>query len=537
MPEIRCGVPESDGACLDVLVVGGGIIGAGVFRRCARQGYRVLLVDQGDFASGTSSRSSKLVHGGLHYLTHFQVRLARRACRDRDRLLRTAPGLVRALEISLPPGSIGRMPRWVGQAFLATYAHLGGGGVEAPSAASGSAPHPTGRVPHPDGGLNYTEAVTDDAGLVLRVLREGCRAGGHARNYVRLDSLILDGDGFVRGARLSDRRNGRQWGVLARTVVNATGIWADQIRGHIGMPPRLRFIRGSHLVIPWDRLPLMGAVAGIHPATGRPAYCVPWQGTTLVGSTSVPHDDPIDQEPTIQAREADYLLKWVQGLFAECGIGTQDVCATFSGLRAVVDSDSDRGIDASREPIVQEEDGLITVAGGKLTIFPSLAREVTDLIGRRMPAGIRRIGGNMGLDPLPDLPEDLPLPAGEARRILARYGEDALDRIARAPGNERRRLPGLPVSAAELRWSARSETPVHLDDLLLRRVRIGLTHPGATRQNLGRLSGICSRELGWSRRRRRAEELRFLRQVSRAHAMPGRAMAPQKRALHRAVAD
>jgi glycerol-3-phosphate dehydrogenase len=476
----------------DLIVVGGGITGAGVFREAARAGLRVLLLEANDFASGTSSRSSKLVHGGLQYLGRGHLRLALESTRERNRLLRSRPGLVTPLEFALPlfEGK-SRLARLKLGVALTAYRAIGGG------------EHRLSRLPLPAGAepveptparsirsfTRYVDARTDDARLVLRVIRDGVDAGGVACNYSPVSGLVRDGHGRACGVRAQDADGGRPVAVHARVVVNATGPWADGLRRGLGKP-RVRLVRGSHLVIPWDRLPLRTAVVHLRPSDGCPVVMLPWEGVTLVGGTAVDHPGSPTAEPRISPDEVAHLLEDVHRIFPGACITRDDVQATFSGFRPVLDSGTDSPVLASRHDELWEEDGLITVTGGKLTTFRAMARRVLCRAGPalQLPA---RFPGLFGSEPEPDGQVE---PAGEpdlaVRRLEARYGEEGAREIL--GGGRGNRL------ARELAWCARWEGVHHLDDLLLRRVRLGLLQPAGAIPRLPRLRHGLLEALGWS---------------------------------------
>jgi glycerol-3-phosphate dehydrogenase len=305
---------------------------------------RVLLVERDDFASGTSSHSSKLIHGGLHYLARGELRLARECVCEREHLLRDRGGLVQPLSFSLAVfPDRGTPGPWQCRMLLGAYellrrydAHRDGGRPHRSPRSDERPAHPG--VPLNPGTvarLDYLDARTDDARLVLEVLREGVAAGGTAVNYVSAVRPVSGPDGTVAGARLQDRETGATGTVRAKVVVNATGPWGDELRGALGRPRRLRLIRGSHLVFPRHRFPLRHAVASLRPGSGDPVYFFPWKGVTVVGSTSVEHADGLGREPAISPDETLLLLGDVGRVFPALSLGLADVQATFAGLRPV----------------------------------------------------------------------------------------------------------------------------------------------------------------------------------------------------------
>ena len=274
----------------DVIVIGGGITGAGILRQCAHAGLKVLLLEAYDFASGTSSRSSKLVHGGMRYLKNAQVRVTLESVREREYLLKQGRGLINRLGFLYPCLDSDRMPGWVFGAGLMIY------DLMAHQWSHRSYDVEDMRILCPfltseglRGGFRFFDAQTDDARLVLRLIRESVQAGAHALNYARVTSLLKTTKGQVCGvvARDSSGETDREVEIRARVVINAGGTWADQLRGQIGKVPRLRPLRGSHLVFQASRLPITRAVSFSHPADGRPVFILPWEGAVIYGTTDV----------------------------------------------------------------------------------------------------------------------------------------------------------------------------------------------------------------------------------------------------------
>lgn len=326
----------------DMVIIGGGITGAGILLEAARRGYKALLVEQRDFAWGTSSRSSKLVHGGLRYLKEGQLGLTRDSVRERQNLLREARGLVEPQSFAFADYQ-GRKPgRWLFQLGLAVYDWLAGQRARHHYPADEFlmlAPH----IARTDlkGGLCYTDAKTDDARLVLRVLQEARGLGGVAINYLGAEQLLRaddSSDGRVSGVQLRDAAGGGVYQVHAKVVVNATGAWADILRQQQGAPRRLRPLRGSHLVLPAWRLPVAQAVSLMHPQDGRPVFAFPWEGATLVGTTDVDHGADLQQEARITEAEVRYLLAALDFQFPQLQLTRADVIATYAGVRPVIDT-------------------------------------------------------------------------------------------------------------------------------------------------------------------------------------------------------
>lgn len=504
----------------DLIVIGGGVTGAGILREARRAGLRTVLFEAGDFGCGTSSRSSKLVHGGLRYLKNAQVNLTIESVHERERLLREGRGLVSPLGFLMPSFHGDRTPGWVFGLGLAIYdllalkwghRHYDARGLLelCPVLAS------EGLL----GGYRYIDATTDDARLVLRVLREAVRGGGLALNYAPVQGLLTRRTGQVAGVAVRDAAaaDGRTVEVRAPVVISATGAWADDLRTQMGSPRRLRRLRGSHLIFPFARLPLTRAVSVLHPATGRPVFAVPWEGVTLIGTTDVDHTDPSMAEPAIDAAEASFLLAMVTFAFPSLELSLADVLATQAGVRAVINTGKTDPSKESREYVLWDEGGLLTVTGGKLTTFRRMAHSALRAVQRRLPRAADLEARMPVLDPLP--PErclDGMVDPALCLRFLGRHGADTPPLVAASQPGEMQRIGDSLFTWAELRWAARDEGVLHLDDLLLRRLRLGLTLPQGGLTEMDRIRTIAQPELGWddTRWQREADRYRELWQTA-----------------------
>jgi glycerol-3-phosphate dehydrogenase len=486
----------------DLIVIGGGITGAGILREAARNGWRVLLVEANDFGSGTSSRSSKLVHGGLRYLRDGKLRLTLVSVRERQQLLKQGRGLINPLGFLLANYEGDRIPAWVFGMGLILYDIMGlqWGHRQYDS--------DTLRTFCPqlsdnglEGGFRYFDAQTDDARLVLRVIREAVLAGGHVLNYARVEELITSKRGLVQGVALCDQSPdgmGRTVELHAHQVINATGAWTDALRTRLGNQPRMRKLRGSHLIFPWSHLPLTRAVTFLHPRDGRPVFAVPWEGVTLFGTTDVEHADELHQEPRISSDEVTYLLEGMTYGFPGAPLSIADLLCSFAGVRGVIDTGKSDPSRESREHVLWDEQGLLTVTGGKLTTFQTMAQDALRLIRRRLPPVKRRKGADRVLDALaPEPLETSSYPATIRWRLAGRYGHDIGKVLPLIEKNEDWTIGDSPHLWAELRWAARAEAVVHLDDLLLRRVRVGLTLPRGGLSELAQIRSLVQSELGW----------------------------------------
>ncbi|MEW6761750.1 MAG: glycerol-3-phosphate dehydrogenase/oxidase [Pseudomonadota bacterium] len=503
----------------DLLVIGGGITGAGILLEASRRGLKALLVEQRDFAWGTSSRSSKLVHGGLRYLAEGRLRLTRESVREREALLRDAPGLVEPQGFAFADYGASRRKRRSFLAGLAVYDFLAGRRERHWLDADGFAMLAP-NVGHAglQGGIRYMDAKTDDARLVLRVLDEAREYGAETRNYVAVESLLRT-DGRVIGARLRDARSGGGIDVNARVVVNATGAWAGGLAGQ-GASPRLRPLRGSHLVIPAWRLPLAQAVSLMHPGDGRPVFAFPWEGVTLVGTTDIDHGQELAREARVTRAEFDYLMAALRAQFPQLDLSGADVVATYAGVRPVLDSGSHGAPSKeTREHLVWDEPGLVGVTGGKLTTFRAIALDTLAHVARQLPHW------RPDLRPQPVFAHRARptgphrIPAALLQRLAGRHGRHAQDLVNAAREGELEFIPGTLTPWAELRWAARTESVHRLEDLLLRRTRLGIQlHEGGA-AHLARIRAICQPELGWSDARWDTEQRDYLA-LWRAHYSP-----------------
>lgn len=482
----------------DIVVVGGGITGAGIAREAARRQKSVLLVEQRDFAWGTSSRSSKMLHGGLRYIAQGDVKLTRDALRERERLLREAPTLVRRMKYwwghrrGQFPGKIAFglvLKVYDGLAgirdhkFFAKDAYL----REIPGHESSNLL----------GATYYTDSVVDDARLVLRVLDEAVGDGATALNYVRAQKLVRE-DGRVTGLTLVDEVTKRVFDVRARVVINATGAWADSLRREVVQETRVRPLRGSHIVLPRHRVPVKDAIAFMHAKDKRPIFIFPWEGMTVVGTTDLDHRAPLADEPRITREELDYLFDGVRAQFPEAKLTHADIVSTWSGVRPVVASG--KGIDPSKERrdhVVWDDQGLVTVTGGKLTTFRLIAldalakaeRYVTGLDASDSGCPVfRKVVADFGAA----------MPQAIRDRIEGRYGYLSARFLAEMPSDELVPVGGTDTLVADLRWAARHEGVVRIDDLMLRRTRLGnlLRDGGSAEAPLVRK--ILREELGMS---------------------------------------
>ena len=490
-------------ARFDLIVIGGGITGAGIFHEAARTGASVLLLEQADFASGTSSGSSKLVHGGLRYLKTGQWRLTLESVRERQRLLREAAGLVEAQPFLMPLYRGARPGRLAIRTGLWIYDRMAGSGQRSRwiGADAALALEPQLRRDGLLGAMLYEDARTDDARLVLRLIFEVPETA-MARNYAHVVELLRR-NGRVCGVGVRDLIDGTARELQCDIVVNATGAWAEGLSG--AEAPKLRPLRGSHFVFPLARLPIGRAVSWLHPRDRRPIFAYPWEGAALYGTTDVDHEEPRFQHPQMSPAEGAYLLEGLAHQFPELHLSARDALCTYSAVRPVVAGGKADPSAESRESALWSAPGLVGITGGKLTTFRVTARQALREAAKQQPQWTPADHGLFG-------------PATGAARLDGRLGAGLARFAAEMPAAEQAPLGSTPYSLAELRWAARHEQVVHLDDLLLRRTRLGLVTAEGGRELLPLIKPVCEAELGWSDELWREKERRYLGLWRRDHA-------------------
>lgn len=515
---------KNTGTRHDIIIIGGGITGAGILREATRQGLKALLVEQRDFAWGTSSRSSKMVHGGLRYIAQGDIKLTQHSALERERLIREAPGLVERMGYLFPIRK-GQVPgKFLFNTLLAVYDKLAGiktHGWHESAAVLQRAPglNPAGLK----GASYYTDAVTDDSRLVLRVLQQACTEQGQAINYVAAEGLLQDEHGQVNGVKLRDVVSGETLELHSNVVINATGAWVDQLRESVAHERTIRPLRGSHIIIPASKITVQDALTLFHPQDKRAVFIFPWEGTTVIGTTDLDHDLPLNAEPGITQQELDYLLQLAQQAFPGAHVTVADVISSYAGVRPVISKN--RSKDPSKEKRdhqVWVDKGLVSVSGGKLTTFRLIAR---DTLQAAKPF-LQSVEFRNQEEQLFDFPIATPHALGLqdkvwAQRMIGRYGDQVKRILQDAPESERSKIAGTEFCLAELRWSCRNEQIVHLDDLLLRRTRLGLLLKNGGAEILPQVQDICQQELNWNQDRWHSEEQRYLSLWRHYYFLPG----------------
>ncbi len=525
----------------DVLIVGGGIVGAGALLDATSRGLTAALIEQDDIAAGTSSRSSRLIHGGLRYLEQIHLPLVREALAERRRLLRNAPHLV-SLEPQLFP--IYGLP-FVHKAFydagLTLYDVLGArhdGGWHKRLDVSGSlAAWPSLRRNGLRGGLLYHDGVEDDARFTMTVLRTALAREPEpvAVTRVRATGLRADrGSDPSRIVAATDLLGGSELAIHAGSVVDATGVWAAD-PGHPFASPSMRILpsRGAHLVVPRDRIP--GSTGLTIRVPGRVVFFIPWSDHWLIGTTDAPYDGPPGRVAA-SGREVDELLATVNATL-DVDLRRDDVVGTYAGLRPLIAPSRGSTIKASREHrITAEPNGVVRVAGGKYTTYRVMARDTIDAaLGQDGARARPSATAELPLVGAADAPardgiaaELAAIPAiaaahpDAASRLAARHGAEAPD--VAALGREldllRPLIAGRPFLEAEVAWAVRHELALSVDDVLSRRLRLSPEMPDRGTSVAPRVAAIMARELAWTEGECERQRDDYLETAAREYSVP-----------------
>ena len=504
------------------------------------RGLRTAVVDAGDFGWGTSSRSSRLIHGGLRYLEQGWLRLVFEASRERRTLLRIAPHLVKSRAFVFPAVHGSRVTRWrlwagvwlydILALFRNVHAHrlLSRRGV--------LELEPLLRDKGLTGGALYWDAQTDDARLVLATVRSAHRHGARCLSYVRVTRLEK-ADGRVRGGELEDAFTGARCAVKAHVVVNATGPWSDTLRrlDDGAAKPLLRPTKGAHIAVKQSRIGNRGAVTLLSPIDGRVMFVLPWGDVTIIGTTDT--DDLVSPDEVYATREdVLYLVRSANAIFPNARLTMGDVIAAWAGLRPLLGHAGSTPMSVPREHRIEESaSGLITIAGGKLTTYREMAAQVVDLVARKIRAIDHRVlpahaatalealpGGEVAdLGALVEQMSAEGLETSIARHLVESYGAEATavakliadDASLRAP-----LLPDGPWTIAEVVYQARREMALTVSDVMIRRTHIFHLRVGQGVEAAPGVGALLQRELGWTDERRDASVRSYLAEVQRMRA-------------------
>jgi glycerol-3-phosphate dehydrogenase len=526
---------------VDLLVLGGGITGAGIARDAALRGIRTALVDKGDFGGATSSRSSRLIHGGLRYLEHGNLRLVFEGAHERRVLLRIAPHLVHPLPFLFPVYRGARVAAWKLEAAMWLY--------DALAAFRNVHMHrwlgrrrvarlePRLRTKGLQGAALYYDAQADDVRLVLATIRSAAQAGALVANYADATSL-LKSDDRVRGATVRDALSGRTYTVRALVVVNATGPWVDAVRQRDDSEaqPLLRLTKGAHVAVPRGRIGHSYAVTLTSPIDGRVMFVLPWGDLSYIGTTDT--DEAVSPD-NVRASGSDvvYLLRSANALFPDARLGPRDVISSWAGLRPLLAPAHARSAsDVSREHrVVESSSGLVTIAGGKLTTYRRMARDTVDRVAKRLHqldgrplaprAATDRLplpGGEASdLDVLVEALRARGIPEVQARHLVRHYGSESaavMNLVDRDRSLGESIIAGRPEVWAEVVHAVEREMAARLTDVLIRRLHLFYEDPAHGSTVSSAVAGRLAQLLGWDDARREDEVADYTAEVKRARA-------------------
>ncbi len=539
---------------VDVLVVGGGITGAGIARDAARRGLSVAVVEMNDVAFGTSSRSSKLIHGGLRYLEAYEFSLVFESVSERRILQDIAPHLVNPLGFVFPVYRGARRQLWLINAGMWLYDGLSL--FRSPKIHKNLKPREVAQIEPAvkqdglKGAPLYYDCSTDDARLTLETSLDAIESGAVVATWAKVTSFLKTESGRVRGVVVEDVLGGGTKEIEARTVINATGPWTDQTiamsnglrEGHI-----LRPTKGVHIVVEHEKLPLAHAVVCFHPTDERVLFAIPWGDRTYLGTTDTDFEgDPAAVQATLE--DVDYLIDASNSYFPAHRLGRDDVIATWAGIRPLMAPVCEPGAEVSESSVSREhqiligQDGLITIAGGKLTTYRRMAAEVVDTAVRMLELSRGSVDLRppaTGKEPLPGAvgwPEDDDhakvaedvakaghprVPEDVALHLADTYGMRALE-IARAIAKDaklaERLVPGRPEVMAQVDWAVREELAATVCDVMVRRTQLFYRDHD---QGLGAAPRVAERMaqlLSWSDATKERELARYRDEVARSRA-------------------
>jgi glycerol-3-phosphate dehydrogenase len=507
----------------DILVIGGGITGAGIARDAALRGFRTALVEKGDFASGTSSKSSKLIHGGIRYLENFEFGLVFEASQERRRLRKIAPHLVKPLPFLMPIYRSSKRGYWLIRAgmwlydILALFRNVQRHRMLRPQAVAASEPE----VDQRDlaGAARFYDCQVDDARLTLATILDASRYGAVVTNYTQVVGLLKDG-GWVVGAQVRDVLSGEEFAGRARVTLNATGVWVDEIQrlDDPGTVQQLRPTKGIHVLVPRQRFNNRHAVAFTSPADGRLMFLVPWGRYALIGTTDTDYQGDLDRVYA-EGQDVQYVLDAVNSAFPTVRLTRDDVVSTFAGTRPLISEQIASSYKVSREhKIFDSPSGFLSIAGGKLTTYRAMAEQMVDIAAKRLqrdfgrkpphgcctdkrcldPGDVRRVEADQAT--LARQGQAHGLDSEVMCHLVAAYGTDytrLLELVASNAMLGQRLIADLPYVWAEVSYAVQQEMAMTLTDVLARRTHLLYED---RQQGLGvaePVAQLMAQDLGW----------------------------------------
>ena len=503
----------------DMLIIGGGASGVGIALDAASRGYRVLLAEQSDFGKGSSSRSTKLIHGGVRYLQQGNISLVMEALKERGILRNNAPHLVRDLAFIVPNYDWWEAPFYgIGMKVYDLLAGKYGFGTSRILSREETLKHiPTIKTGGFRGGVMYYDAQFDDARLLIDMVRTASEQGATLLNYFRVNSLTRGANGFLEGAACEDVESGREYAISAKVVVNATGPFSDAIR-RLDDPHASAMIapsQGIHLVLDSSFLPGDSAIMVPKTRDGRVMFAIPWHGKALVGTTDTPITS-VSLEPQPLQEEIDFILE-TAGQYLRKPPSHEDVLSIFTGIRPLVKAGQGKNTAAlARDHTIEiSRSGLVSIAGGKWTTYRRMAEDCVD-----------QASTLAGLDARPCVTQELRMhgyhESAESLGDLRLYGSDApaVEELIRSDAASGEQLhPRLTARAGEVIWAVRNEAARTVDDFLARRTRSLVLDARAALESAPRVASLMARELGrdesWQ-----AQQRKNFREIARNY-LPG----------------
>jgi glycerol-3-phosphate dehydrogenase len=529
----------------DLIVIGGGITGAGIAQDAASRGLKTILVEKGDFASGTSSKSTKLIHGGLRYLENLQFKVVLESVRERQLQQQIAPHLVWSLPFVIPTYSGKRLKSLKLRLGLSLYDLMAVGFDNLKRHHSVSRAEVLRLCPGIDqrgltGGIVYYDCRTDDARHTLEVLKSACEHGALAFNYTRVTGLVRNG-GRIAGIEvvdeLADRRGERPLRIMGRAVVNATGVWTRRVTDLAGGHSNTEVVpaKGIHITLSPDRLPLKSAI--IVPSVHDKRFCfaIPWYDSIVVGTTDTEYHGDLDRI-AVEPEEIRYLLEAVNAQFPGARLTDADITGTYAGLRPLIkDTRSTATADISREHRLDvSEEGLVSISGGKLTTYRRMASQVVDhVVSRCLAPEVRRRTGASITDRLMlggweagddvsgvtavyrQMALDLGLAPDTAAYLPTVYGRRVRDLLLLVKGDPalaRKLSPVHPQILAQVLYGIWAEGARTVEDVLARRMRLAITDRRAAAAACQSVADLMAEELGWGEDLKSSQVQRFLKE-------------------------
>jgi glycerol-3-phosphate dehydrogenase len=545
MKERAESLQEARNKSFDLVVIGGGITGAGVAQNAAARGLSVLVIEKTDFGAGTSSKTTKLIHGGLRYLEQFHFNLCRQLCEERERLKRLAPHLVKDFSFVLPfsrDKTLFNFKATVGLTFYDLLTMSAGRG-QSHAFLNGkklSTMAPALSTKYVSSGIKFHDAITDDTRMVLTVIKSACKKGAVAINYVQVTGFQKE-DGRITGVQCHDRYSGEEFTVPCKMCVNATGVWSDEVCNKLETQPKKRISpsKGTHIIVPASVFETNTALF-LPTKDNRFVFVVPWQHALMIGTTDDLYKGDIER-PHASNEEIQYLLSVVNSYTETHKLQLSDVRGTFAGLRPLVNlagDNSDNTSSMSREhEIFQSPGGLINIAGGKLTSYRLMAEELMDKLVVKFalqtkPAhtDVEMLGGWANKDDflarsvaIETKAKRLTIDPATIEHLIANYGaeaEDVIDLVEQQPNLNERICANYPPIYAEVAFAVVSEMAVSLQDVLLRRTRLGLLNRKDSVEAAPKVTELMAKLLNWDETRKRIEIEAFEEEVNTIEGMP-----------------